>query len=301
MVLAPEPHPAQRMRVSGRIQAGVPLKAILGRQTILLLAESFQAVVPGFPAAGFRAAANRGLEPMALLARGAHIADRLAAHLPADFAEAAPLLIAAMGPVLTATEGNGLAPFFYLPHSHFIATRGVGSFASGMHANYELTRRFTAEYSLRPYLIAHPGACLAELARWAVDADPHVRRAASEATRPRLPWAMRLPAFQVDPTPVLPLLETLKDDPVLYVRRSVANHLGDILKDHPSVVHAICRRWIDEISAAGFDPAIADNRRWMIRHAVRLPAKQGERTALALRVAAKAGAQRTNGRGRSAG
>jgi 3-methyladenine DNA glycosylase AlkC len=100
---------------------------------------------------------------------------------------------------------------------------------------------------------------------------------------------------------VLPILETLKDDPVLYVRRSVANHLGDILKDHPAVAYAICRRWIDEIAAPGFDPATADNRRWMIRHAVRLPAKQGERTALALRAAAKAGAQRTTARGRSAG
>ena len=300
MARAPEPHPAQRMRTSGRIEAGVPLKAILGRQTIVLLAESFHGVVPGFDGAGFRAAANRGLEPLALLARGAHIADRLAAHLPVDFDEAAPLLIAAMGPVLTATEGNGLAPFFYLPHSHYIATRGVERFASGMRANYELTRRFTAEYSLRPYLIAHQDASLVELTRWAVDADPHVRRAASEATRSRLPWAIRLPAFQRDPTPVLPILERLKDDPVLYVRRSVANHLGDILKDHPPMVHAICRRWLDEIAVAGFDPVAAENRRWMIRHAVRLHAKQGERTALALRVAARA-IQRTGARGRTAG
>lgn len=301
MSSAPEAHPAQRLRVPMTMEAGVPLKAILGRQAVLLIAESFQAVVPGFDAAAFRAAANRGLEPLALLDRGAHIARALEAHLPGDFSAAAPLLIAAMGPPLTATEGNGLAPFFYLPHSHYIATRGVGCFASGMRANYELTRRFTAEYSLRPYLIAHQSACLAELARWAVDAHPHVRRAASEATRPRLPWAMRLPAFQADPTPVLPLLEALKDDPVLYVRRSVANHLGDILKDHPPVAYGICRRWIEEIDAAAFDPATADNRRWMIRHAVRLPAKQGERTALALRAAAKPRIQRTATRGRSAG
>ncbi len=289
------------MQVSGRIETGVPLKDILGRRTIVLLAESFQAVVPGFDATDFRAAANRGLEPLALLARSAHIAQQLARHLPADFDEAVPLLIAAMGPVLQATEGNGLAPFFYLPHSHYIATCGVPRFASGMRANYELTRRFTAEYALRPYLVAHQDACVAELARWTVDADPHVRRAVSEATRPRLPWAMRLPAFQRDPSPLLPLLETLKDDPVLYVRRSVANHLGDILKDHPAVVHAICRRWIEEIATPGVTPATAENRRWMIRHAVRLPAKQGERTALAIRAAAKPLTQRMTAPRRSAG
>ena len=99
-------------------------------------------------------------------------------------------------------------------------------------------------------------------------------RSCSEGSRPRLPWAMRIPAFIKDPRPVLPILEALKDDPDLYVRRSVANHLGDIAKDHPQLAFEVCKRWIE-----GASP----ERRWLIRHAVRHPAKKGVKVALRLR------------------
>lgn len=95
-----------------------------------------------------------------------------------------------------------------------------------------------------------------------------------------MPWAMRIPAFIQDPTPVLPILEALKDDGDAYVRRSVANHLGDIAKDHPELAYKICRRW-----AVG----ASEERKWIIRHAVRLPAKKGVAEALALRELAKRG------------
>jgi 3-methyladenine DNA glycosylase AlkC len=93
-----------------------------------------------------------------------------------------------------------------------------------------------------------------------------------------LPWAQRLAAFVRDPRPTLAILEALKDDPDLYVRRSVANHLGDIAKDHPQLVFELCERWVDGASA---------QRRWLIRHAVRHPAKQGVKAALRLRRLAK--------------
>jgi HEAT repeat protein len=86
-----------------------------------------------------------------------------------------------------------------------------------------------------------------------VDADPseHVRRLVSEGTRPRLPWASRLPAFQRDPAPVLALLERLKDDPALYVRRSVANNLNDIGKDHPALLADTARAWLQDATQSG--------------------------------------------------
>jgi hypothetical protein len=101
----------------------------------------------------------------------------------------------------------------------------------------------------------------------------HVRRLVSEGTRPRLPWAPRLRMFQQDPTPVLTLLELLKDDPELYVRRSVANNLNDIGKDHPEVLFATCRRWAMNASP---------EREWLIRHALRSSVKRGEAGALQL-------------------
>lgn len=147
-----------------------------------------------------------------------------------------------------------------------------------MRAQYELTRRFSAEFSMRPFLIKWPERTLARLLEWTRDPDPHVRRLCSEGARPRLPWAMRIPAFVKDPRPVLPILEALKDDVDLYVRRSVANHLGDIAKDHPQLAFEICERWLEGGST---------ERKWMIRHAVRHPAKKGVRAALRLRKLAK--------------
>jgi len=280
------PHPAERLLAPTRIQAGVPLKEILDTRAISLIGESFAAVVPGFDRPRFTRTARQGLQELGILQRGAHIAAALAAELPKDFADAGPLVIAALGPPLASTSGNGLAPFFYLPHTAFIATHGLGHVELGMRANYELTRRFTAEYAVRPYLIRHQRTCLGMFADWVTDPDPHVRRLVSEGTRPRLPWAMRLADFQRDPSPVLPLLERLKDDPELYVRRSVANHLGDIAKDHPRLAFALAKQWIDEV--AGEATAKAEGRRWLVRHALRLPAQQGDAQALAIRQAARA-------------
>lgn len=160
-----------------------------------------------------------------------------------------------------------------------------------MAANYEITKRFTAEFCVRPFLIEHRGECLKLLKRWATDANPHVRRLVSEGTRPRLPWAMRLPEFQSDPSHTLPLLEMLKDDPELYVRRSVANHLADIAKDHPDVAFDVCESWLRELRKSA-DERRSANRRWVVRHAVRLPAKKGVARALELQARASRPARR---------
>jgi len=121
-------------------------------------------------------------------------------------------------------------------------------------------------------------AAILEL-EWTSDPDPHVRRLCSEGTRPRLPWARQIPSFIANPIPVLPILEILKDDQSLYVRRSVANHLGDIAKDHLDLVFEICERWLVDSS---------NDMKWLIRHALRHPAKKGNKVALQLRTAAKA-------------
>jgi 3-methyladenine DNA glycosylase AlkC len=280
----PTAHPAVRLTAPSAIQRGVPLKSLIGPELVALVGESFAAVVPQFDARRFRERALDGLAALELSPRAAQVAAALAEQLPADFREAGPFVIAALGPELGKSAGNGLATFFYLPHSHLIASRGTSHFAAGMQANYELTKRFTAEFSLRPFLVEHQYRALKLLARWAVDPNPHVRRLVSEGTRPRLPWAPRLRAFQQDPAHTLPLLERLKDDAEPYVRRSVANHLGDLLKDHPEAVFGLCNAWVDQALEL---PAVrAKARLWIVRHAVRLPAKKGDARALGLRARA---------------
>jgi 3-methyladenine DNA glycosylase AlkC len=274
-------HPAQRFIAPSHIRRGVPLKALMGPTLVRLIGQSLAQVVPGFDDRRFRREASRDLDGLELKERAACIARAMAGQMPTAFEALAPLLIESLGPPLERTEGNGLAPFFYLPHTELIAVHGPSSFESGMAANYEVTKRFTAEFSIRPFLVRHRSRCLRVLRRWARDDDPHVRRLVSEGTRPRLPWACRLADFQADPHLALPLLEMLKDDGEPYVRRSVANHLGDIAKDHLGLALEVCQRWLREVKQSDGTRAAA-NRRWIVRHALRHPAKMGNDRAIAL-------------------
>ena len=279
-------HPCQQFQAPDAILQGVPLKDLMGPNLIRLITQSFAEIVPKFDERSFEQTAMDGLEALELSQRARQIGLALAEQLPQSFSEACPLLVASFGPELTRTEGNGLAPFFYLPHSHLIIERGLADFENGMRANYELTRRFSAEFSIRPFLTKYPDQSLKLLRSWTKDPNAHVRRLVSEGTRPRLPWAGRLREFQQNPQRMLPLLELLKDDPELYVRRSVANHLADILKDHPDVIYETCEQWLKEIAKKSTPAEIVKSRKWMIRHAVRLPAKKGDDRALELRVKA---------------
>jgi 3-methyladenine DNA glycosylase AlkC len=268
------------------IQKGSPLKDLLGAEAIDCLAHNISLVYPRLAGEAFCRDALDGLEPLGLLERGQKLARLLRQYLPERYADAVEVLLASLTPPLPATEDNGLEVFFYLPHVAFIAEYGLDSEGNGgedpfevsMRAQYELTKRFSAEFSMRPFLIREQDRTLAQLLEWVSDPDPHVRRLCSEGTRPKLPWAIRIPAFIADPAPVLPILDALKDDESLYVRRSVANHLGDIAKDHLDVVLKLCERWLAGSSK---------ERRWLIRHALRHPAKKGNPAALKLRAAAK--------------
>lgn len=268
------------------IQKGLSLANLLDREAIECLAHNISLVHPAFEGKAFQHTALNGLKPLSILQRGHHLARALREHLPERYEDAIHVLVQSLTPPLTGTEDLGLGVFFYLPHVSFVATYGLDPtdteghdpFEISMFAQYELTRRFSAEFSIRPFLIRWPERTLAQLIEWTKDRDPHVRRLCSEGTRPRLPWAMRIPAFIKDPRPVLPILEALKDDPDLYVRRSVANHLGDIAKDHPRLAFELCERWLEDASK---------ERKWLLRHAVRHPAKKGVKAALRIRRLAK--------------
>jgi len=248
-----------------------PLKNQFGPEIPNRIAGMIRAVHPEFPTSAFLADATTGFDALDLTPRAWRIARALRSHLPEDYAEAARILIASLGPKLDKTEKLGMSVFLYLPHVFFVAEYGLDHFELSMRAQYELTQRFTAEFSIRPFLERYPGKTLSLLRTWARDPSPHVRRLVSEGTRPRLPWAPRLREFQKDPRPVLKLLELLKDDPELYVRRSVANNLNDIGKDHPDLLAKTARTWMGDAS---------EERQWVIRHALRSAVKRGEAGAL---------------------
>ena len=220
-----------------------PLKNSFGPDVPERIAGMIGAVAPYFDRGRFLALALDGFDDLELTPRARQIADALAATLPVDREAALGIIVDSLGPEIEEAELTGMASFLYLPHVFFFAEHGVEHFETAMTAQHELTRRFTAEFSIRAYLERYPKETLARLALWARDSNVHVRRLVSEGTRPRLPWAGRLRAFQEDPTPVIELLDMLKDDPEEYVRRSVANNLNDISKDHPSIAAEVARRW----------------------------------------------------------
>lgn len=262
------------------------LKTFFDDRVVRRIAAMLHAADRGFPRARFVAEATRGLDDLELLDRARRIATAMARALPDDFERAAEVIGRSLGPRLGSGEGNGMEPFLYLPHVIFVAERGLDHFDVSMRLQRELTRRFTAEFSIRAYLERYPERTLATLAEWAADPDPHVRRLVSEGTRPRLPWAQHLRAFQKDPRPVLELLELLKDDPELYVRRSVANNLNDIGKDHPDLLVETCRLW---------SRGAGEGRRWIVKHALRWIVKRGHPGALEVLGFADAASVRVTG------
>ncbi len=267
------------------IQKGVPLKQVINDQTVAFLARNISLADQSFDPERF-VAATKLTDAMSLMERGRHLGDALFEALDRPFSACAEVLLASLTPLHDSTEEFGLAGMFYLPHSALIGSYGVDPifndgadpFDDAMRLQHAMTQRFTAEFCIREFLIAHPERTLEQLMLWTGDPSAHVRRLCSEGSRPRLPWGKRLKAIDTDPTPILPLLDILKDDPERYVVRSVANSLGDIGKQHLSLVLEVCERWLEGASA---------ERRWLIRHALRHPAKKGDAAAISLRQRAK--------------
>jgi len=227
----------------------------------------------GFDRRGFERRALAGLEALEMKARAMQIADALEATLPDDFDRAAGIIESALAPAATGdelafrTDESGLAGWIGWPLGEFIARRGLAHPERGLQSLHALTQRFTGEFAIRPFLIEHFELTLRELSDWCRDPSAHVRRLVSEGSRPRLPWGLRIQRLVADPSPTLPLLRALQDDPSEYVRRSVANHLNDIAKDHPAVV----ADWLQ-----AHLPSAPPARRALLRHASRTLVKQGD-------------------------
>ena len=137
----------------------------------------------------------------------------------------------------------------------------------------ELTPRLTGEFAIRRLLARDPDRALEAIREWTADPDEHVRRLASEGTRPYLPWAVRVPVLVERPEATLPILDALYRDSSEYVRRSVANHLNDLARHAPDAVVATARRWLS---------ATDNNTSWVVRHGLRTLVKKGHPGALAL-------------------
>ncbi|MEP1207371.1 MAG: DNA alkylation repair protein [Rhizobiaceae bacterium] len=231
-----------------------------------------------FDADSFVRLACDDLEKLELKQRSNQIKDALVSTLGDDFHAACQTMINALHPVDDAQLGNmsmdddGIRGWPIMPMADVVAERGLEDFDYSMDVLAELTRRFSAEFAIRPFFNHDWRAALDKALVWAESDNFHVRRLASEGSRPRLPWGLQIPQFVADPAPLLPLLERLKGDSEEYVRRSVANNINDIAKDHPDVVAELAGRWM-----IGADR----NTSRMVRHACRTLIKKGHAPTLA--------------------
>ena len=264
-----------------------PFKNLINRDTVATASRHLRRAWPQFPHKRFEAQAATGLEALEFKARAMQLADALEATLPDDFNAACDALEASLAPPLAldaqgeplklgeAQAESGIAGWALWAVGEFVARRGVASEAAaqrGLACLHAVTQRFTAEFAIRALIQRHPALAFDTLGQWVNDPSTHVRRLVSEGSRPRLPWGLRLQALVLDPSPTLPLLRALQDDPSSYVRRSVANHLNDIAKDHPDLVAG----WVRDHRIDA--PASRDA---LLRHASRGLIKAGHAPTLA--------------------
>lgn len=261
-----------------------PFKNLINADTVARAGQHLQRAWPAFDRRRFERQAAHGLDALEFKARAMQLADALQATLPARFDAAADVLEASLAPPIpldaageplalsAAQSKQGLAGWVVWSMGEFVARNGMAEVPRALACLHALTQRFSAEFAIRPFVRDHPALVFHTLMCWTQDPSAHVRRLVSEGSRPRLPWGLRLQALVVDPAPALPLLRALQDDASAYVRRSVANHLNDIAKDHPDRVAS----WVREHRTGATAQRTA-----LLRHASRSLIKQGHAPTLA--------------------
>lgn len=250
------------------------LRKVFDSKMVNKLASNISRVWPSFKQRSFIDTIIPNLSKLSFGDRCSLITKTLHSNLPEDFQTAVQILIDALGPEAVADSLSGFDGFIVMPQCLFVSRYGMDYFDVSINALYEMTKRFTAEGDIRPFIEKYPEKTMAFLHRITNDINPYARRLASEGTRPRLPLCQRLPQFQKNPGPVLELLDKLKSDPNLMVRRSVANNLNDIAKDNPDIVVETLENWKQE------DPG--KEMMWIISHSLRSIIKQGHPGALRL-------------------
>ena len=238
------------------------LKELYDKHYITLLASTLQSVENTFESQKFfNDVFIPAYDSYTLKERREHIAKVMARYLPNEFIMALEVLKKAFMAINTDK--------LYLQNmvfQEFVALYGVKTPQASLDALKTFTINSSSEFAIRVFLSVYEEQTLTKMLEFAKDSNEHIRRLASEGSRPRLPWAQKLESFIEAPTKTTPILELLKDDTSAYVRKSVANHLNDISKDNPAYTKELITRWYKENR----------DRKKMLRHAARTLLKNGD-------------------------
>lgn len=238
--------------------------------TIHELAMCISHIYPTFPAHDFIAdVMDETWNMLELKARMRHITINLGKYLSPDYEHALGILDQAIAKYPVGFVDSGL---LYFPDFVEVYGQDERHWDLSMAALERYTRYSTAEFAVRPFIIKNEARMMAQMAAWAEHDNEHVRRLASEGCRPALPWGQALTSFKKDPLPVLRILERLKADPSLYVRKSVANNLNDISKNHADLIVELAKDWYGK----------NEHTDWIVKHGCRTLLKKGNREVLGI-------------------
>ena len=248
-----------------------PFKNLFSPELVKCIAFHLDKHIASFDRETFESSILNTLDSLEIKERAQLIADQLHLVLPSEFDARRAVLYAILHPeeidnADKISDEDGIRNWGIFPLTLVVGQHGTDEIESSLALLKEMTKRFTSEFGIRDLILADQDKALLVLQQWVTDPNHHVRRLISEGTRPRLPWAKQLPKLIKDPSPMLPLLEALRDDKEEYVRRSVANHLNDIAKDHPELIAELANKWM-----IGADK----NREKLVLHACRSLIKQG--------------------------
>lgn len=244
-----------------------PLKdQLYSRDFFERLTEDFLEFHPYFPAENFlESVFDKNWPNLELKERMRHSTLALHQVYPLPYPEAIELFKQVIG----AKAGDGFAKMIF---PDYVEVFGLDNLEISLDALKHFTPHASGEFAIRPFILKYGQPVIDRMLEWAEDDNYHVRRLASEGCRPRLPWAMALPAFKKDPRPIIPILEKLKADPEDFVRRSVANNLNDISKDNPKLALELAMNWKGQ----------SEETDWIVKHGCRTLLKQGVTEALIL-------------------
>ena len=243
-----------------------------GTEAATILSQDIVKSHPEFDAQGYVDEVTREVEGLELKDRVMRMTTALRTRLPSEYSAAVQVLVDSLGPEIQGQDGMFTEGWYLMPVARFVEEYGLEHPEISMAALNEITRRHTAEYAVRPYIEQHFEYSMEVLREWVKSDNHHVRRLVSEGTRPRLPWATKLKCFIE--SPALELLQPLQNDESLFVRKSVANHLNDISKDHPDLVIETSEKWLRD--------SPTENTHWIVNRGLRTLAKSEDQRVFSL-------------------
>ncbi len=236
------------------------LKLWFDKDLATLLADKVSSVYPDFDQLKFIKTVDKGVGSLELKDRVAFIADRLNDYVDVTFKQQATMWMQILGPENQQETGMFAEYYWIMPLAKHVEVYGLNDYAISIKTIEEITKRNTGEYTIRPFIEIHTSRTMKKMLKWSTSKNKHVRRLSSEGGRPRLPWSPKLQRFIKDPSPLLPILDNLKDDSSKYVQKSVANCINDIIKDNEPIAKELLLSWKKDSTK---------ERQWIIKHALR--------------------------------